>query len=58
MISKKDVGTIKMTMDSEFKKLIRDKYILSTILMGCVEEFEGMDMSDHSVWISRTAWIS
>ncbi len=34
----------RMSMDSEFKKLIKDKYILSTILMGCVEEFEGMDM--------------
>jgi len=37
-------GTKKSEMDSEFKKLIRDKYILSTILMGCVKEFEDMDM--------------
>jgi hypothetical protein len=40
----KDTRALKMSTDSEFKKLVRDKYILSMILMGCVEEFRDMDM--------------
>ena len=33
-----------LPLDAKFKRLVKDKYILSTILKGCVNEFKGMDM--------------
>ncbi len=36
----------KKSLDASFKTFIKDKYILSTILMGCVSEFREMTMEE------------